>query len=474
MAQTKDLRQEKEALRLEHYDPNCLPVLAIVGRPNVGKSTLVNRIIGHRQSIVDDQPGVTRDRSFHPVSWCGTPFLIMDTGGVHDDPEDCFAPLINEQVQQAILEADVIHFVVDGRMGITEDDEQVARWVRASKKPSLLLVNKIDRIEDIANISEFYSLGLGEPMAISALHGSTTVGDALDETCRLFPLKLGVRDIENNTLSSQELPVRISLVGRPNVGKSSLLNALVGENRAIVSDISGTTRDAIDTPFVHGGQDFLLIDTAGIRRKSRVDFGVELFSVERSVEAMQRSHVVIVVLDAAEGITDQDKRIIQKAIDAGKGLIVAVNKWDLVPNKTPNSPQLFKKKLIGEVPSLSFAPFIFVSAMERQRIHQMLKLALTVQENCQRRVSTSVLNQLVHDAMQQTQPPTVRNKKLKVLYCTQASAEPPTFVLFINDNKLMSQTYQRYLERKLREAIELTGAPIRFSLKQREKNEVKS
>lgn len=467
MAQTKEIRKIKEAYTLDHYDATRLPVLAVVGRPNVGKSTFVNRLIGHRQSIVDDQPGVTRDRSFHPVEWCGTPFLLMDTGGVHEDPNDPFAPLINQQVQLAITEADVLVFMVDGHTGITEDDDRVAQWIRESGKPALLAVNKIDRIEDVGNSAEFYGLGLtGDPVAISALHGSTTVGDVLDMVVAMFPPHKGL----NGDESDAETPLRLSLVGRPNVGKSSLLNALVGENRTIVSNVSGTTRDTIDTPFVYKDKPYLLVDTAGIRRKSRVDFGVELFSVDRSVEAIQRSHVVVVVLDAVEGITDQDKRIIQKALDAGKGLIVAVNKWDLIPNKTPNSVQEFKKRLLADVPSLVFAPFLFVSANEGQRVHKLLELAQTVLENCRRRVSTSVLNQLMQDAISQNQPPLMKNKKLKVLYATQASAEPPTFVLFVNDSSLLSQTYQRYLEKRLRAAIELTGAPIRITLKNREKN----
>jgi GTPase len=462
MAKTPFQKQQEAGFTLDYFDPNKLPVLAIIGRPNVGKSTLINRIIGGRKSIVDDQPGVTRDRSYHPVEWCGTPFLLMDTGGVHIDAADPFHEHINAQVKVAIAEADVLVFLVDGITGITEDDERLARWVRESGKAHLLVVNKIDSQDHVSLAYEFFKLGLGEPLALSALHGSTTVGDMLDECVRQFPINKG-----DYLLTAEERPLRLALIGRPNVGKSSLLNAMVGHNRTIVSDISGTTRDAIDIPFTYMEKPYLLVDTAGIRRKTKVDFGVELFSVDRSVDTIRQADVGVLVLDAEEGITEQDKRIMQKVVDAGKGLVIAMNKWDKIPNKGPTSTEKYRKQILAEVPSIAFAPMVFISATEQQRVHKILELAQLCFENTNRRIGTGTINQLIQDAMRQNLPPTVKNKKLRVLYTTQVSVAPPTFVLFCNDPKLMKETYRRYLERKLREAIELKGTPLRLVLRQR-------
>jgi len=462
MAKSAFQKQQAEGFTLDYYDPKKLPVLAVVGRPNVGKSTLINRLLGGRKAIVDDQPGVTRDRSFHPVEWCGTPFLLMDTGGVHIDAADPFHAYINDQVRLALEEADVVLFLVDGQTGITEDDERLARWVRESGKDFMLVVNKVDSIEHVSLTYEFFKLGMGEPVGISALQGSTSVGDVLDDLVKRFPAWKG-----DYLMESEERPLRMALIGRPNVGKSSLLNAIVGHHRTIVSDISGTTRDAIDIPFEFHGKPFLLVDTAGIRRKTKVDYGVELFSVDRAVDTIRNADVGVLVLDAEEGITEQDKRIMQKVTEAGKGLVIAINKWDLVPDKDTTTTEKFKKKLLAEVPSLHFAPIIFISAKEQQRVHKLLELAQECYANANRRINTGTLNQLVQDAMRQTPPPTMKNKKLSVKYATQVAVGPPTFVFFCNDPSLMKETYRRYMERKLREAIEFKGTPIRIFLRER-------
>jgi GTP-binding protein len=462
---TAPMRLKEKAFTLSQYNPETMPVLAIIGRPNVGKSTLLNRFLGRRFNIVDDQPGVTRDRSFHPMVWNGKPFLVMDTGGVHEEAEDPFCKLINQQVKEAIQEADALIFIVDGKTGITEDDERLAKWIRQSGKPYRLVVNKVDKIEEASLCFEFYNLGMGDPMAISAQQGSTTVGDLLDTMITLFPEHK--KAPPSPAVLAEEHPINIALVGRPNVGKSSLLNAIVGHNRTIVSDISGTTRDAIDIPFTYEDKPYLLVDTAGIRRRTKVDYGVELFSVDRSVESINKCDIAVLVIDATEPIADQDKRIFNKALEAGKGLIIAVNKWDLVPNKTPKSTAEFHKNLLAEVPSLVFVPIVFISAMNQQRVHTVLELAQTVYANSKRRLGTSIVNQVIGDAVQQNLPATIKNRKLKILYATQVSSEPPTFVLFVNDPKLMKESYQRYLERKMRAAAEFEGVPIRFLLKVR-------
>ena len=507
--------KQSQTLAWSDFDPTRRPVLAVVGRPNVGKSTLVNRLIGHRHSIVDDQPGVTRDRSLHPAIWCGTPFLVMDTGGAHIDAQDPFAPLINEQVKLALKEADVVVFVVYVQTGLTDDDERVAKWLRQCGKPYILAVNKVDRVADVGLAYEFMGLGLGEPLCISALQGSATVGDMLDRAMELFPAsKLGyaseeahaeslaeaeaaqwqdkahawqaVDDTANGPLPTLEAtglvkasttapeenkePLRLCLLGRPNVGKSSLLNALLGQERSIVSSISGTTRDALDTPFSYKGQPYLLVDTAGIRRRTKVEYGVELFSIDRSLEALERSQVVVLVLDAVEGITDQEKKLMHKIIEAGKGLVIAVNKWDLIPNKKPNSAQQVTQDFLREVPSLAFAPFVYLSASKKQRVHKVLEVAAQVAANAQRRLSTNVLNQVISDAVMQTPPHIVANKKLKVYYATQVGILPPTFVLFVNHKRLLSQSYLRYLERKLREAADFEGVPLRFVQREKERD----
>lgn len=439
------------------------PVIAVIGRPNVGKSTLVNRIIGSRKAIVDDLPGVTRDRSYYDVEWQGKAFTLIDTGGMMpeaDLEEHPFAELINQQVDLALAESDLVVFLVDGQAGLTPVDQDIAEQLRRSKRPVLLVVNKIDRKEQKDFAAEFYALSLGDPMHLSALHGDVGVGDMLDEIIKRLP-------VEPPQVEDDER-IRIALVGRPNVGKSSILNALIGEERTIVSDISGTTRDAIDVPVTHNGQEFVLIDTAGIRKKGKVDYGIEMFSVDRSIRALRETDVTVIVLDATENlnkqvsdmVTDQDKRLIEMSNYNGRALVIVVNKWDLVPNKTSKTTDEFKKTLQKALPHATFAPILFTSAAKGQRLTNIFDLAKTVCENARRRVKTSLVNEVLTEAFTLSPPPPIKNKRLRILYATQASAAPPTFILFVNDAKLMKDSYRRYLEKKLRENFEFAGTPL--------------
>ncbi|MCE3236321.1 MAG: GTP-binding protein EngA [Vampirovibrio sp.] len=439
------------------------PNVAVIGRPNVGKSTLVNRIIGARKAIVDDMPGVTRDRSYYEAEWQGRNFILVDTGGVMPDAEKDehpFADLINMQVEVALAEADLVVFLVDGQAGITPVDEDIAEQLRRSGKPILLTVNKVDRHDQKALAAEFYALSLGEPHSLSALHGNLGVGDLLDEITKRLP-----EEPEAETLDAR---IKIALVGRPNVGKSSILNALLGEERSIVSDISGTTRDSIDVPVTHEGREFVLVDTAGIRKKGKVDYGVEMFSVDRSIRALRDADVTVMVLDATENrqsqtasmVTDQDKKIIEMSNEAGRGLVIVVNKWDLIPDKTSKSVDQFKKKLYQEIPHASFAPVLFTSAAKGQRLQNIYELATTVYENANRRVKTSLINEVMAEAFTLSPPAPIKNRRLKLLYATQVGVAPPTFILFVNDAKLMKDSYRRYLEKKLRENFEFAGTPL--------------
>lgn len=438
-------------------------IVAVVGRPNVGKSTFVNRIIGARKAIVDDMPGVTRDRSYYEAEWQGREFILVDTGGIMIDAEKTehpFADLINLQVDVAVEEADLVVFLVDGQSGITSMDQEIAEQLRRSGKPILLTVNKIDRHEQEALAAEFYQLSLGEPYSLSALHGNLGVGDLLDVITRKLPK---VEEPEELNTS-----IRIALVGRPNVGKSSILNALIGENRSIVSDISGTTRDAINVPVTHEGRDFMLVDTAGIRKKGKVDYGVEMFSVDRSIRALRDADVTVVVLDATENlqsqvagmVTDQDKKIIEMSNEAGKALVLVVNKWDLIPNKTSKTVDEFKRRLYKELPHAVFAPVLFTSAHKGQRLHNIFELAEKIYENANRRIKTSLINEVLAEAFTLSPPPPIKNNRLKLLYATQVSVAAPTFILFVNNDKLMKDSYKRYLEKKLRENFDFEGTPL--------------
>jgi GTP-binding protein len=428
------------------------PVVAIVGRPNVGKSTLFNRIVGERLAIVEDVPGVTRDRLYSKAEWLGRSFHLIDTGGIDFDDHDILLESIRHQAELAIDEADVIILVVDGTVGITDQDQDVARMLFRSKKPIVLAVNKIDNPQRLNDIYEFYSLGAGEPFPISGAH-ATGIGDLLDEVIKHFP--------ESEDDEYDDDVIRVSLIGRPNVGKSSLVNALLGEERVIVSDIAGTTRDAIDTPFTFEGQEYVLIDTAGMRKRGKVYESTEKYSVMRALRAMERSDVVLVVLNGEEGIIEQDKKVAGYAHEAGRGVIIVVNKWDAV-EKDERTMNKFIAEIREEFKYLSYAPILFVSAKTKQRVHTILPKVSQVAEQHAMRIATPVLNDLIQEATTVTPPPSDKGRRLRINYATQVAVKPPTFVLFVNDTELMHFSYQRYLENKIREAFPLEGTPIRI------------
>ena len=439
-----------------------LPVVAIVGRPNVGKSTFVNRLVGTRQSIVDDQPGVTRDRIYFDVEWQQKEFTIIDTGGIIPGNEDEIMLNIFSQAQIACDEADSIIFLVDGKEGINPVDYDIANILRRSKKPVYLAVNKIDSPERSMMTADFYALALGDPFPISALHGSGGVGDLLDEI---------TKDFEKNQETIKNDNIKIAIVGKPNAGKSSITNALLGEDRVIVSDISGTTRDSIDSKVKYEGEEYTLVDTAGIRKKAKVDWGVEKFAVDRAIRAIKDCDIALLIVDATEGLTDQDKKISQIIVEAGKGIIVAVNKWDLIEDKQSNSTVKYEEKLRQDAPFLSFAPIIFISAKTKQRLVSIYKKSKEVYEQCQKRVSTSILNKVIIEALAMNPPSTKKGKKLRVLYTTQVKTAPPTFVLFVNNEDLIQDSYKRYLENKMREAFGFNGTPIRLSFRERKEKQ---
>lgn len=430
-------------------------IAAIVGRPNVGKSTIFNRMIGERKSIVEDTPGVTRDRIYGKVEWLTQEFRLIDTGGIQlaDQP---FQEEIRMQVEIAVDEADVIIFVVNGKEGITNDDEFIARMLQRSEKPVILAVNKVDNAEMQANIYEFYNLGIGDPIAISGVHG-IGIGDILDEVLKSFPDKK-VDDYEGMT--------KFCLIGRPNVGKSSLVNALLKEERSIVSQIEGTTRDAIDTPFHHEDKDYVVIDTAGIRKRGKVYEAIEKYSVLRAMSAIERSDVVLVVLDGELGIREQDKHVAGYAHEAGKGVILVYNKWDTVEKDEQTMNQI-TKKLRQEFIYLDYAPVLFVSAKSGQRVNALLPLIDEVHDFSLLRIQTNILNEVIMDAQLMTPPPTHKGQRLKIYYASQVAVAPPTIVLFVNDPSLLHFSYQRYLENRLREAFGFTGTTLRIIARER-------
>ena len=434
------------------------PIVAIVGRPNVGKSTLVNRLIGHRNSIVDDRPGVTRDRIYFDVEWQNKLFTVIDTGGIVPGDEDEIMLSIYDQAKIACDEADKIIFVVDGKDGVHPVDEDIANILRQSDKPVFIAVNKLDNPESLAMMNDFYSLALGELVGISALHGSGGVGDLLD---------LVTSDFEITEEDTPENTIKIAIVGRPNAGKSSIVNALLNEDRVIVSDISGTTRDSIDSKIKYHGQDFVIVDTAGIRKKAKVEYGVEKFAVDRAIRSIKDCDVAVLVIDATQGISDQDKKISSIITEAGKGLIVAVNKWDLIEDKKSNTINQFDLKLSNDIPFLDFAPKIYISAVTKQRLNQIFEKAVEVYEQCTKRVSTGLLNKVINEAYVLNPPQSVKNSRLKILYTTQITTQPPSFVLFVNNEELMKDHYKRYIENKLREAFGFFGTPIRISVRSR-------
>ena len=439
------------------------PIVAIVGRPNVGKSTLFNQVGKRRVSIVDDFPGVTRDRIYMDAEWLNHDFTMIDTGGIELESSDHILKSMRQQAQIAMEEADVILFVVDGRSGLTTADEEVARMLRSTKKPVILAVNKIDSPQQAADSYEFYNLGLGEPIPISASN-SLNLGDLLDAVVAAFP-KEGEPDKEADEIS-------IAVIGRPNVGKSSLVNALLGEERVIVSNIPGTTRDAIDTHFVKDGTKFILIDTAGMRRKGKIDEPVERYSVMRSLRAIDRADVVLMVIDAVEGITEQDKKIAGYAHESGKGVVIVVNKWDIYPDKDDKSTLRFTEDLRDEIGFLQYAPVLYTSALTTQRVQRVTELVKYVAEQQSMRIKTSVLNELIRDAVSINPPPAHKGKRLKILFMTQADIRPPKFIIFVNDPELMHFSYLRYIENKLRESFGFEGTPLKLIVRGRDEEDV--
>ncbi len=434
------------------------PLVAIVGRPNVGKSTFVNRLAGARNSIVDDLPGVTRDRIYFDVEWINKRFTVIDTGGIIPGDEDDIMVSIFDQAKLACEEADKIIFLVDGKDGINPVDYDIANILRQTDKPVYLAVNKCDNQESLLMVNDFYELSLGEPVGISALHGSGGVGDLLE---------LVTSDFEVFENEEDENKIKIAIVGRPNAGKSSIVNALLNTDRVIVSDISGTTRDSIDSYIKYKDNEFIIVDTAGIRKKSKVDYGVEKFAVDRAIRSIRDCDVAILVIDAKEGISDQDKKISSIITESGKGLIVAINKWDLIEDKKANTINQFEKKLASDIPFLSFAPKIFISAVTKQRLDQIFTESIKVYEQCVKRVSTGLLNKIINEAYALNPPTSFKGKRLKIYYTTQAKVQPPTFVLFVNNEELLKDSYKRYIENKLREAFGFYGTPIRISVRNR-------
>lgn len=437
---------------------NRKPVVAIVGRPNVGKSTFVNRLVGARNSIVDDAPGVTRDRIYFDVDWQGKIFTVIDTGGIIPGDDDDIMNSIFSQAQLACEEADKIIFIVDGKDGINPVDYDIANILRRSSKPVYLAVNKCDNPESMAMTSDFYSLSVGEPVAISALHGSGGVGDLLE---------ILTEDFEISDDDEKDDRIKIAIVGRPNAGKSSIVNAILDKNRVIVSDISGTTRDSIDSHIKYKETDFTIVDTAGIRKKSKVDYGVEKFAVDRAIRSIRDCDVALLVIDAKEGISDQDKRISSIITESGKGIIVAINKWDLIEDKKANTINKFAEKLENDIPFLSYAPKIFISAVTKQRLNQIFEEALNVYNEGCKRISTGLLNKVINEAYALNPPTSFKGKKLKIYYTTQVASQPPTFVFFVNSTELLKDNYKRYLENRLREAFGFFGNPIRLSARER-------
>lgn len=436
------------------------PIVAILGRPNVGKSTLFNRLTGGRVAIVEDTPGVTRDRLYRDAEWLGKTFTLVDTGGIDFiGGEDSLSGQIRKQAQIAIEEADVIMFIVDGRAGLTSQDELIGNMLRKSNKSVLLVVNKIEQFKDNHELYEFYQLGLGEPVPISAAHGMNT-GDLLD---------LVVSQFKNIPEEEYEPDViKIAVVGRPNVGKSSLVNVILGQERMIVSNIPGTTRDAIDTLFQREEQRYMLIDTAGMRRKGNIEKNTERYSVIRALRAVDRSDVVLLVLDAVEGVTEQDKRIAGYVHEAGKGVIIIVNKWDLV-EKDERTMNRFDENIRRQLGFMLYAPTLFVSALTKQRVVKIVELVNFVAEQQTNRVSTSVLNEIISEALLLTPPPSDKGKRLKILYSTQAGIKPPHFIFFVNEPSLMHFSYLRYLENKIRGNFGFEGSPIRMTVRKRDR-----
>lgn len=436
------------------------PVVAIVGRPNVGKSTLFNKLVGKRLSIVDNTPGVTRDRIYGNCEWLGHNMLLVDTGGIEPFSDDVILSQMRRQAELAITSADVIIFVTDIRSGVVAADSEVASMLQKSGKPIILCVNKVDNIGALPpEFYEFYNLGLGDPIAVSSVHGHGT-GDLLDEVIKNIP--------EGSFDDTDEDIVKVAVIGKPNVGKSSLINKISGEERAIVSDIAGTTRDATDTVIHNSHGDFVFIDTAGLRRKSKVEDQIEKYSVIRARMAVERADVCVIMIDANEGFTEQDSKVAGIAHDLGKACIIAVNKWDAV-EKTGTTMAVQRKKLMNDFSFMSYAPIIFISAKTGQRLDRLFELIKFVDTQNAMRISTGKLNDVLSAATTRVQPPTDKGRRLKIYYMTQASTRPPTFVCFVNSKDLFHYSYQRYIDNQIREVFGLEGTPTRYVVREREK-----
>ena len=438
------------------------PILAIVGRPNVGKSTLFNTLAGEKISIVEDYPGVTRDRIYADVTWLNQSYSLIDTGGIEMDAKDHMLKHMREQAEIAIDTADVILFIVDVRQGLTDADAKVADMLRRSGKPIVLVVNKVDNFDKyMADVYEFYNLGIGDPHPISAT-SKLGIGDMLDSISEWIA-------VENMEKEEDDRP-KVAIVGRPNAGKSSLINKLLGEERVIVSNIAGTTRDAIDTEITHNGQDYVFIDTAGLRRKSKIKEAIERYSIIRTVAAIERSDVVILMIDAVEGVTEQDAKIAGIAHDRGRGLIIAVNKWDAI-EKNNDTVKEYTKKIHDILSFVPYAEILFISALTGQRVNKVFERLDTVLQNHAMRIQTGVLNEILAEAVAMQQPPSDKGKRLKLFYITQVSTKPPTFVLFVNKKELMHFSYQRYIENRIRETFGFVGTPIRIFIRERKERE---
>ena len=434
------------------------PVVAIVGRPNVGKSTLFNVIAGEAISIVKDTPGVTRDRIYADCTWLDMNFTLIDTGGIEPESQDVILSQMREQAEIAIASADVIIFIVDVRQGLQDADSKVADMLRRSRKPVVLAVNKVDSMAKFGNdVYEFYNLGIGDPLPVSAA-SRLGIGDLLDAVAKYF-------DAEKMEEEEDDRP-RIAVVGKPNVGKSSLINKLLGENRVIVSDIAGTTRDAVDTEIVHNGTSYVFIDTAGLRRKNKIKEELERYSIIRTVTAVERADIVVVVIDASEGVTEQDAKIAGIAHERGKGVIVAVNKWDAV-EKNDKTIYQYTNKLKEVLSFMPYAEYIFISAATGQRLGKLFDLIDAVRQNQNLRVATGVLNEIITEAVAMQQPPSDKGKRLKIYYGTQVAVKPPTFVIFVNNKELMHFSYTRYLENQIRSAFGFRGTPLKFLIRER-------
>ncbi|MCI8646077.1 MAG: ribosome biogenesis GTPase Der [Firmicutes bacterium] len=436
------------------------PIVAVVGRPNVGKSTFFNKVVGRRVAIVEDTPGVTRDRIYADAEWCGIHFALIDTGGIEPDSKDIILSQMREQAQLAMAAADVILFMVDGKDGLTAADREVAMMLMKTGKKVILTVNKVDKPMLPEDFYDFYELGLGEPIAISSVN-MLNLGDLLDQIVESFPEDAGEED---------EDEIKIAVIGKPNVGKSSLINEILGEKRVIVSSIAGTTRDSIDTPFEKDGEKYLLIDTAGIRRKSKVNEDIERYSVIRAIAAIERCDVCLLMIDAAEGITEQDKKIAGAAHEAGKGIVIVVNKWDLIQKET-NTMRNFRKEIAKELTFMSYAPAVFISVLEKQRLKNVLDTAKAVAENRAMRISTGQLNSLITDATMMKQPPADKGRRLKIYYVSQVGVKPPLFSFKINSRELMHFSYARYLENKIREGFGFEGTSLKFVFREKGEKE---